>query len=110
MTEGKPGQAYFILGDEVSAVMEIVTGMAASKNLVLGDRNIPAWLADFLGATCEGVWRLFRLKSAPPLTRHAAMVMSRDCVLNGDKARRELGYTPLVSVKDGLEKMKAPCA
>jgi nucleoside-diphosphate-sugar epimerase len=110
LTEGNPGEAYFILDDEVSTIKEIVTGMAASKNLVLGDRNIPAWLADYLGATCEGVWRLFRLKGDPPLTRHAAMVMSRDCVLNGDKAKRELGYTPLVSVKEGLEKMKAPLA
>ena len=106
LTEGKPGEAYFILDDEVSTIKDIVTGMAASKNLVLGDRNIPTWLADFLGAICEGVWRIFRLQSDPPLTRHAAMVMSRDCVLNGDKARRELGYTPLVTVKEGLEKMK----
>ena len=110
LTEGKPGEAYFILDDEVSTVKEIVTGMAASKNLVLGDRNIPTWLADFLGATCEGAWRLFRLKSDPPLTRHAAMIMSRDCVLNGDKAKRELGYTPLVSVKEGLKKMRSPSA
>lgn len=107
---GKPGEAYFILDDEVSTIKEIVTGMAASRNLVLGDRNIPAGLADFLGMTCEGVWRLLRLKSEPPLTRHTAMIMSRDCVLNGDKARRELGYRPLVSVKEGLDKMSAPFA
>jgi len=106
LTAGKPGQAYFILDDEVSTIHEIVSGMAASKNLELGERNIPAWLADFLGAGCEAIWRLFRLKSDPPLTRHAAMVMSRDCVLNGDKAGRELGYRPLVSVKEGLESMK----
>ncbi|MEH6569265.1 MAG: NAD-dependent epimerase/dehydratase family protein [Halioglobus sp.] len=110
LTEGKPGEAYFILDDEVSTIKEIVTGMAASKNLVLGERNIPAWLADGLGATCEGVWRFFHLKSDPPLTRHAAMVMSRDCVLNGDKAKRELGYAPLLSVKAGLKKMSGASA
>lgn len=110
LTEGKPGQAYFILDDEVSTIKEIVTGMAASKNLILGERNIPAWLADSLGATCEIIWRFFHLKSDPPLTRHAAMVMSRDCVLNGEKAKRELGYVPLVSVKEGLNKMRAASA
>jgi nucleoside-diphosphate-sugar epimerase len=110
LTEGKPGEAYFILDAEISTIKEIVTGMAASKNIVLGERNIPAWLADFLGATCERVWRLFQLKSDPPLTRHAAMVMSRDCVLNGDKAQRELGYAPLVSVKAGLDKMSGRSA
>lgn len=110
LTEGEPGEAYFILDDEVSTIKEIVTGMAASKNIVLGERNIPAWLADSLGAICERVWRLFSMKSDPPLTRHAAMVMSRDCVLNGEKAKRELGYAPLVSVKAGLEKMCGPSA
>lgn len=106
LTGGTPGEAYFILDDGVTTIREIVTGMAASNNLELGDRNIPAWLADFLGATCERIWRLLPLKSDPPLTRHAAMVMSRDCVLSGDKARRDLGYAPLVSVEDGLQIMK----
>jgi hypothetical protein len=73
---------------------------------VLGNRNIPAGLADFLAASCVRVWRLFGLTSAPPLTRHAAMVMSRDCVLNGDKAKLGLGYIPLVSVKEGLAAMQ----
>ena len=106
LTAGTPGEAYFILDDEVSSIREIVTAMAATRNLALGDRNIPAWLADFLATCCEGTWRLLRLKSEPPLTRHAAMVMSRDCVLNGSKARRELGYAPLFSVEEGLAKMK----
>ena len=103
--EDEPGEAYFILDDEVSTIKGSVTGMAASKNIVLGECNIPAWLADSLGDIYERVWRLFPLKRDPPLTRHAAMVMSRDCVLSGEKAKRELGYVPLVSVKAGLEEM-----
>lgn len=110
LSAGEAGEAYFILDDEVSTVREIVCGMAASENLALGERNIPMWLADFLGATCENIWRLLRLNSAPLLTRHAAMVMSRDCVLNGEKARRELGYSPVVSVAQGLAQMKVSAA
>jgi nucleoside-diphosphate-sugar epimerase len=34
------------------------------------------------------------------------MVMARDCTLNGEKARRELGYVPRVSVEEGLEMMR----
>jgi nucleoside-diphosphate-sugar epimerase len=105
LTGGTPGQAYFILDDQVSTIKEIVLGMAASKKLVLADRSVPAGVADVLGSVCETLWRLLRLKSDPPLTRHAAMVMSRDCVLNGDKARRELGYVPALSVKEGLDQL-----
>ena len=104
---GVPGEVYFILDEEVHTMKEIITGMASSQNLDLGDRSIPSWLADSVGFLCEGTWRVLNLKSEPPLTRHAAMVMSRDCVLNGDKAARELGYKPLVSFAEGLQKMKS---
>jgi len=42
----------------------------------------------------------------PPITRHAAMVMARDCVLMGTKAKNELGYRPRVTVEDGLAALK----
>jgi nucleoside-diphosphate-sugar epimerase len=73
--------------------------------LALPDKSIPGWLADAAGAVSEGVWRTFGLKGEPPLTRHAAMVMSRDCTLVDAKARAELGYAPVVSVADGLAKL-----
>lgn len=103
LVRGRSGEAYFVLDNETSTVRQMITGMAASKGVVLPDRNIPSWLADRLGATCEGVWRLFGLKSVPPLTRHAAMVMSRDCVLNDNRARRELGYAPAMGLLEGLQ-------
>ena len=35
------------------------------------------------------------------------MVMSRNCVLNGDKARRELGYAPVVDFDAGMAALRA---
>ena len=64
-------------------------------------------LAYAAGAYLEGVYRLLRVKSEPPLTRHAPMAMSRDCVLKGDKAKRDLGYEPLVSVEEGMQSLAA---
>ena len=64
-------------------------------------------MADFIGSTCEFVWGTFSLKSDPPLTRFSAMIMSRDSVLNDAKARREMGYAPVISVEDGLRQLAA---
>ena len=50
------------------------------------------------------------LKGAPPLTAHAAVVMSRDCTLDDAKARAELGYKPLGTVAAGLEALKKASA
>lgn len=102
LTRGEPGQAYFILDDGARTLKDMITGMAASKGIVLPDRSLPRWLGDLAGAACEWCWRTLRLSGAPPLTRHAAMVMSRNCVLLGDKAKRELGYCPVIAVADGM--------
>lgn len=105
LTKGTPGEAYFILDDGEVSMKDIITGMAASKGLSLPDKSIPGWVASLIGAVCETVWRTFGLKGDPPLTRHAAMVMARDCTLVGEKARAELGYAPVISREDGLAAM-----
>lgn len=102
LMKGEGGEAYFILDDGEVSMRDIISGMAASKGLTLPDKSIPSWLADTLGRVSEGIWRLFGLKSEPPLTRHAAMVMSRNCTLKGEKARAGLGYAPVISREEGL--------
>ena len=107
LDHGTPGEAYFILDDGDVSLKEMVTGMAASKGLELPDKSIPGWLAGAIGSVSEFAWRTFNLKGEPPLTRHAAMVMSRDCTLRGDKARDGLDYRPVVTREAGLAALKA---
>lgn len=102
LTRGRGGEAYFILDDGVRSMREIISAIATTQNIALPDKSIPAWAGDAIGATCEGVWGAFGLKSDPPLTRFSAMIMSRDAVLKDDKARAEMGYRPVISVEDGL--------
>lgn len=102
LDHGTPGEAYFILDPGTRTLRDMVGGMAAATGLTLPGRSMPGWLAHAVGATLEVTWRTLRLSGAPPLTRHAAMVMSRDCTLIGDKARRDLGYSPRLTVEEGL--------
>jgi nucleoside-diphosphate-sugar epimerase len=102
LTEGEPGEAYFVLDDGDLTMREMITSMAAARGVALPDKSIPGWLAAAIGWSAEATWRALRLKGKPPLTRHAAMVMSRACVLTDAKARRVLGYAPVVSRPDGL--------
>ncbi|HEU4428705.1 MAG TPA: NAD-dependent epimerase/dehydratase family protein [Myxococcota bacterium] len=107
LTEGRPGEAYFILDDGTRTLRTMIEGMAASRGLTLPNASLPSRVADAAGFACELVWRALRLRSDPPLTRHAALVMSRDCVLKGDKAKSELGYEPVITVEEGLAAMTA---
>ena len=102
LTRGRGGEAYFVLDDGRRTLRHMVTAMAASRGIELGERSLPRWLADAAGWLCEAAWRGLRLSGEPPLTRHAAMVMSRTCVLDDRKARKELGYRPVVGVEEGL--------
>lgn len=101
LTQGRGGEAYFILDDGVRTMKEMISGMAAARGINLPDRSLPVWLADGVGSACEFMWRAFSLKGEPPLTRFSAMIMSRDAVLKDDKARAEMGYRPVISVEDG---------
>jgi nucleoside-diphosphate-sugar epimerase len=105
LTNGKGGEAYFILDDGVRTMKEIISAIAATRGVTLPEKNLPAWLADGVAALAEGAWRTFNLKGQPPVTRFAAMIMSRDSVLIDAKARREMGYAPVISVEDGLKQL-----
>ncbi len=105
LTKGQGGEAYFILDDGVRPMREMIAGIAAARGVTLPDTSVPGWLADALGAVCEGAWRVFGLKGEPPLTRFGAMIMSRDSVLSDAKARRELGYAPVISVENGMREL-----
>lgn len=107
LRSGKGGEAYFVLDDGTRTMKEIISGIAATRGITLPDKSVPSWAADALAGIIEGVWRTFKLKGDPPLTRFGAMIMSRDSVLIDAKARREMGYAPVISVEEGLRQLGA---
>ena len=102
---GRGGEAYFVTDGEVSSFREFVPRMMAPYGVTMPERSVPAWVVRPIARVVEGVWRLLRLRSRPPLLRHAVDLMCCDSVLLDDKARRELGYAPVVSVEEGLEQL-----
>jgi nucleoside-diphosphate-sugar epimerase len=108
LVEGGGGEAYFILDDGVRPMKEMISGIAQNAlGVALPEKSVPGWFGDALGATCEAVWRTLPLKGEPPITRFSAMILSRDCILKDDKARRDLGYAPVISVDDGMRALRA---
>lgn len=108
LTRGRGGEAYFILDDGVRPMKEMIGGIAQNAlGVSLPDKSIPSWLADAIGATCEGAWTVLPLSGEPPITRFSAMILSRDSILKDGKARQEMGYAPVISVEDGLRQLSA---
>ena len=87
--------------------LESIRALVATRGITLPEKSIPGWLADTIGATCEGLWGTLPLKGEPPITRFSAMILSRDSILNDAKARRDIGYRPVISVEDGMRALAA---
>jgi nucleoside-diphosphate-sugar epimerase len=60
-----------------------------------------------LATVSESAWRVLPLKGAPPMTRFTSWVLTQDCTIDISKARRELGYEPVVDREQGLAGLAA---
>ena len=94
------GQAYLIGDEEYYPIKELVQRVAKAM-----DKNVrivhlpfyPMWLAALL---CEGICT--PLKISPPLFRRRVDWYRQVRAFSIDKAKRELGYRPAVSIDEGL--------
>lgn len=101
------GKAYFITNGDPRPISEIT-------NLIIGAAGVPpvtatispkvAWL---VGLVCEVVYKTFKLKGEPPITRWVAGELSTAHWFNIDAARKDLSYSPEVSIEEGIERLKA---
>lgn len=106
--ESVGGQAYFIAqGEPLTAADMILKLLAAiSRDKPLAVRGyLPAWLGWATGSVMEKVWKVLSLKGEPPLTGFVAEELTLPHWFNLDRARRELGYNPAVSMEEGLRRL-----
>jgi nucleoside-diphosphate-sugar epimerase len=46
------------------------------------------------------------LPGRPPLARFTYWILTQECTIDDSKARRELGYAPIVSREQGLAELR----
>jgi nucleoside-diphosphate-sugar epimerase len=105
---GRTGEAYFVTDGEPITFREYLGGLLAASGRD-ADRaaSIPLPVARALARVIEGAWRLLRLRSEPPLTRTTVALIGDQVTVRDDKARRELGYEPVISRQEGLAELRA---
>jgi nucleoside-diphosphate-sugar epimerase len=108
--KGAPGRAYFVTDGEPVVFREFVTALLETQGVVPPDRNLPAWTATPLARVSEAAWRLLPLQGAPPMTTFRAWLLTQECTIDISKARRVLGYEPVVSRDQGLADLRAESA
>lgn len=101
------GQVYFVNEPEPVNCAEWINTLLDVAGVPPVRKCISARAAYRIGAVCETVFSFLRLKREPPMTRFLAEQLSSSHTYSIDKLRRDVGYEPVVSVEEGLRRLKA---
>lgn len=95
------GRAYFITNGDPVVLWEWINQLLAALGEPPVRRRLSLAAARAIGATCEVAWRVLPLAGEPPMTRFIAAELAKDHWFDITAARRDLGYTPRVSMAAG---------
>jgi len=96
------GKTYTITNDEHVPLWKIIRDVLRQLDLPTNLRQIP--LPVVLAAAAVMEMRASLTGKEPLLTRYSAAILARTQTYDITAARRDLGYTPCVSVADGIER------
>ena len=109
LTLGAPvsGKPFFVSQGEPVPLWTFVDRLLAAGSLPPVQRTISPRVAYGAGALLELAYRVLPLKGEPRLTRFLVEELCTAHWFNIDAARRELGYAPIVSIEEGLGRLRA---
>ncbi len=101
------GRAYVVANGEPRPIRELVRGICLAAGVTREPRRIPLTVALAAGSTVERVWSATRRRGEPPLTRFLAEQLGTAHWFDPRPARDDLGWTPTVSIDEGLARLAA---
>jgi 2-alkyl-3-oxoalkanoate reductase len=101
------GGLYHVTDGEDVTCRELLDALAGALGLPRPRRSVPFAAIYAVAALLEWSARVVRRASPPPITRYGARLLTCDCRYDIGAARRELGYRPLVGLREGLSRLGA---
>lgn len=99
-----PGETFIISDGPIISFRDLMEKMFASCDLELKLKSVPFWVAYPAVALVEGIYKLFRRKNAPLLTRYRVKVASKDLGFVNDKIVKELGFNPKIDLEEACKR------
>ena len=101
------GQAYFIGQEKPVRLWTWINDLYQDLGISPVVSHVPYALAYLVGATMEMAFKIGSKKTEPPMTRFLAFQLAKSHYFSHEKAKKELGYEPIVSLEDGKERLCA---
>jgi nucleoside-diphosphate-sugar epimerase len=99
------GRAYFITNGEPVVLWDWVNALLAALGEEPVRRRVPLGAARAVGAACELAWGILPVPGEPPMTRFIADELAKDHWFSIAAARRDLGYSPRISMAEGTAEL-----
>ena len=96
------GKPFFISQGEPIDIGELMDRILGAAGLDPINRTVPVSLAYAAGCLLEVIYGVLRLQGEPPMTRFLAKQLSTAHWFDMSAARKELEYSPAISIKEGL--------
>jgi len=100
------GKAYYITNAEPWPIADIMNGILEAAGAPTVTRRVSAGAAYAVGVVFETIYTVLRKHEEPPMTRFVARQLGTAHWYDISAARTDLGYAPLVSMKDGLQRLR----
>ncbi len=101
------GEAYFISQGEPVNLWDWINSLFADVGVEEISRKVPFGIAFSVGTLLEIVHTIFKPDEEPRMTRFLAEQLAKSHYFSIEKARTDLGYEPLISTQQGMEKLLA---
>lgn len=95
------GRVYYITDDERVTAREFLTQLFGAVSLTPPRRSLP------LGVAATVAWVAEKLMRNPPFTRSEVASLGVSAHFNIQRARKELGYAPALTIAEGMERLRA---
>ncbi|SFG01833.1 NAD-dependent epimerase/dehydratase family protein [Curtobacterium sp. YR515] len=105
--DGVHGTAYVVTNGEPRPVGDLLAGICTASGVPAPRVHVPAGVARFAGSLVEAVWRVRPGEDEPPMTRFLAEQLSTAHWFDQRRTRRDLQWTPAVSIDEGLGRLAA---
>ncbi|MFV8749643.1 NAD-dependent epimerase/dehydratase family protein [Nannocystaceae bacterium ST9] len=100
------GRAYFITQGEPLEGPTFLADLLGAAGLPPVSKSISIGKARAVASVAEAIWKLFRLRGEPPITRFVVSQLSTAHWYDISAARRDLGYAPRVSYAEGMSRLR----
>ncbi|WP_210165081.1 NAD-dependent epimerase/dehydratase family protein [Pseudorhizobium marinum] len=104
---GNGGEVFFLADEQPVQFRQFVTALLATQGISAPRKSVHRSVLRLLVALGAVLHRLSRGKVVPPLTLQAYATSAVEITLNIEKAKRELGYQPVMSREAGLAELRA---